>query len=376
MTHKTLSETELGAQGSGQAFQCARCGMCLTACPVFAETGNEANCARGRVQLLRGLIEGHLELTDNLRDRIYACLGCNACNANCPSGVDVEELIHEARAAMRRKGVELPSLQEILRGNLAGDGNPFGEPRAARGAWLPEALRRPHPAPVVFHAGCSISYANSRTGKMALRLLEKAQADFTLMGDEEECCGDPLIRLGELTLARELQERNKARFRRFGVKRIVTPCAGCVKSFRREYREFESMHLVEWLAELIRDGKLRPEKPFPKRVIYFDGCDIGRHIGCYEPPREILRAIPGLELLEFTKNRQFGQCCGGPMMSNDPDMAKRIAGRRVQEAVDRGAEIIAAACPTCFIALRDGGSLIGQRIDVQDVIGLLYKSLA
>ena len=370
-----VGANDLSAKEVEQTFKCARCGLCMMACPLFGETGREAMCARGRVQLLRALIEGDLELTGNLRDKIYACLGCNACNQHCPSGVNLEELMQEARAVLRAKGVELPSLQEALRGNLAGDGNPFGEKRGERGAWLPEDRRAPRASETCVHAGCAISYANTRTGRMVLRILEKAGADFTLMGSEEECCGDPLVRLGETRLARELQERNKARFRRYGVKRIVTPCAGCIKSFRRYYPEFESLHIVEWIAQLIRDGKLKPSRPVVKKVIYFDGCDIGRHLSIYEPPREILRAIPGLTLLEFPKNREFAQCCGGPMMSNDPLMAKNIAAKRVREALAAGAEIIAPACPTCFIALRDGAKHINQRMDVQDVVSLLFKSL-
>lgn len=375
MTDTKLTAEDLGAEETCALYQCARCGLCMSACPVYGETSREAMCARGRIQLLRGVVEGDLELTANLRDKIYACLGCNACNANCPSGVDVEELINEARAIMRRKGIELPSLEQHLRGNLAGDGNPYGEPRGDRGAWLPEELRNPHKSDVCIHAGCAVSYANTRVGKMIVRILEAADVDFTFMGSEEECCGDPLVRLGETEEARALQERNKDRFRKYGVKRIVTPCAGCVKSFRRQYREFESLHMVEWLAELIREGRLQPTRPVEKKVIYFDGCDMGRHIGIYEPPREILDAIPGLERLEFDKNRQQGQCCGGPMMSNNPEMAKAIAGRRVREALDKGAEAIAPACPTCFINLRDGAKHIGEKIDVQDVIALLYKSI-
>lgn len=356
-------------------FNCGSCGLCVLSCPIFQETGRESDGSRGRIQLLRALIEGKLEITDNLRDKIYACLGCNSCTANCPSGVNVEELINEARAALREKGVELPTLQETLRGNLAGDGNPFGEKRGDRGAWLPEALRTPRESETCIHAGCAISYANTRVGKTVLRVLDKADIDFTLMGSEEECCGDPLERLGETALADGLHERNEERWRKYGVKRIVTPCAGCVKSIRRSHPDYEVLHIVEWVAELIADGRLKPTKPIAKKVVYFDGCDMGRHADIYEPPRDILKAIPELELIDYDKNRQFAQCCGGPMMANNPDMSKSIAGKRVAEALAKGAETIATACPTCFISLRDGARYTNQRVEIQDVMSLLYKSL-
>ena len=118
-----------------------------------------------------------------------------------------------------------------------------------------------------------------------------------------------------------------------------------------------------------------PVKPVQKRVIYFDGCDMGRHAGIYDPPREILKAIPGLQLLEFDKTREQGQCCGGPLMSNDPTLAGRIAEHRSREAADKGADAIATACPTCLINLRGGAKAAETKLDVQDVVSLLYRSV-
>ncbi len=375
MSEVTVTEDQLNQEQVDQTFLCSRCGMCVTACPTYQETGDETMCSRGRVQMLRGLLEGKIELNDNLRDKLYTCLGCNACTANCPSGVDLEEIVNETRAALRDLGVDLPTLQEALRGNLAGDGNPFGEERGDRGAWLPENLRKPHKSENCIHAGCAISYASSKTGKLILRILDKTGVDYTFMGDEEECCGDPLIRIGERELAEQLQGRNRARLHHYGVKRVITPCAGCLKTLRRDYDEFESFHIVEWVANLIEEGKIKPAKPIEKRIIYFDGCDMGRHAGVYDPPREILKSIPGIELVEYDKNRNFAQCCGGPLMSNDPDMAQSIASKRIEEAAAKEADLIATACPTCFINLKGGAKQAGQRMDIQDVMALLYKSL-
>ena len=375
MSDTKITAQDLGPRDVEQAYLCARCGWCMQACPTFGETGRESMGARGRVQLLRGLIEGQLDLTDNLLRVVYACLGCNACSVNCPSGLDVEELISQARAAIRRKGVELPALLEALRGHLDRHGNPFGLNRAERSVWLPAHLRQPRESETCIHMGCSVSFANNRVGKMILRILDRCGLDFTLMGDDEECCGDPLVRLGETPLAGELQERNKARFRRWGVKRVVTPCAGCVKSLRRHYGEFESLHVVEWIAQLIPEGRIKPQKPLHKRIIYFDACDMGRHAGIYDPPRQILQAIPGVDLIEYDKTRDFGQCCGGPLMSADPEMARSIAAKRVAEALDKGAEIIASACPTCFINLRGGAQRLNNHLAVHDVMSLLYNSL-
>jgi Fe-S oxidoreductase len=197
-----------------------------------------------------------------------------------------------------------------------------------------------------------------------------------MLGDEERCCGDPYIRVGEYELAKEIIENNITDYKRLGIKRIITPCAGCLKCFKHHYgSDFEILHTTEVLKELIDEGKIKPSKELKRKIVYFDGCDIGRHSGVYEPPRDILKAIPGVELIEFSSNRIDSKCCGGPFMSGYPDLAKQIASRRIQEAISIGAEAIAVACPTCLVNLKEGAVLIGESIDIQDVTTLLFRTL-
>lgn len=368
----------LATKQTEELFRCMKCGNCREVCPVFIETGDEAMVARGRVRLLKAYLEGELELTDGLRDRIYTCLNCNACRIKCPCGIEVDEVIETSRGGMVKAGKALPDPQQALRERLESESNPFGEKQAERGAWLPEAYRKPRSAPIVFHAGCAVSYANNRLGKMVLRIVEQTDADFMLMGDEEQCCGDPMLRMGEVEKAEAQFRRNIEEYRKWDVETIVTPCAGCVKSFKRHYAEpggFRVMHVIEWLADRIRQGQLRPQKEIAKRVAYFDGCDLGRHSDVYEPPREVLRAIPGVELIEFPAHHDMSRCCGGPMMASDPQMATSIAAKRVREALDVGADVIAVACPTCLINLKEGANALGERMDIQDVTALLHRSV-
>ncbi|MCX8038107.1 MAG: (Fe-S)-binding protein, partial [Candidatus Sumerlaeia bacterium] len=212
-----------------------RCGNCREVCPVFLETGHEAMVARGRVQLLKAFLEGQIELTDGLRDRIFACLNCDACRITCPCGIEVNEVILATRRAMFEAGKPLPDPHRQLRERLYGEQNPFGQKQAERGAWLPEKYRKPRGAPMLLHAGCAISYANNRVGKMILQILEMAGAEFTLLGDDEECCGDPILRMGDLEGAKRQRERNLAEYRKYDVETVVTPCAGCLKMFKHFY---------------------------------------------------------------------------------------------------------------------------------------------
>jgi len=380
-----------------------KCGNCREVCPVFLETGHEAMVARGRVQLLKALLEDRLDLSDGLRDRIYACLNCNACYVTCPCGIEVDELIHASRVAMLRAGKPLPDGQKLLRERIIGEQNPFGQKQSERGVWLPEKYRKPRRSPVVLHAGCAISYANNRVGKMVLAILESAGADFMMMGDDEQCCGDPILRMGDEEGAEAQRHRNVVEYRKWGVETIVAPCAGCLKVFKHFYtgqvgklsdmsdpsdpsdasdlsvsdrvHDFRVLHTLEWFADLIAAGQLQPKQTLAKRIAYLDGCDIGRHSGVYEAPRQVLRAIPGVQLIEFPAHHESSRCCGGPLMAGDPEMAASIASKRVREALDSGAEMIAVACPTCFINLKEGANRLGVRMDIQDVTALLHRAV-
>jgi heterodisulfide reductase subunit D len=353
-----------------------KCGNCREVCPVFQETQDESMVARGKIRLIKAFLEGDLDLTDRFQNKIFQCLNCNACVTTCPCGIEVDEVILAARSEMRRAGKALPESQQRVRDNISKMLNPFGESREERGAWLPPELRKAKPSPNLFHAGCAISYASARTGKAIIRILQGIQYDFTTLGDEERCCGDPYVRMGEDELAHEIIEQNRADYKRLGVERIITPCAGCLKFFKKHYgNDFQILHTSELFAELIEQGRIKPSKELNRKIIYFDGCDIGRHSGVYEPPRAVVRSLPGVELLDFPSNRENGQCCGGPFMSGYPELAKKIASERVRQAKALGAEVIAVACPTCLVNLKEGAALIGETIDIQDITTLLFRSL-
>ena len=357
-------------------IRCMKCGNCQNTCPVYTVTMMESKVARGRIRLIKAVMKGELELTDGVQESLLTCLQCDACRVTCPPGVPVNDLILEAKAAMFKKGKALPENTDRIRMNIKEQSNPFSQPKAERGAWLPLELKKPRPAKYLLHAGCAISYAQSRIGKAVIRILQQTGVDFTLLGDSEECCGDPLIRMGDMAQAEEQMARNKAAWRKLGVEYVVTPCAGCFKAMKEHYADtITPLHVTQLFAQLIRDGKLKLTKPLPKKIIYFDGCDIGRHSGVYEEPREVLKAIPALTLLEFTMNREEAVCCGGPLLGSYPDLAKKIASERVREAQNLGADILVVACPTCLLNLKEGANEAGIRMDIQDLNALIMRAL-
>ncbi len=357
-----------------EVIRCMKCGSCRETCPVFLITQDESQVARGKIRLIKAVIDGQLELTDRFQEKIYNCLNCNACVITCPSGVEVDDLITAAREGMVNAGKPLPEAQSRVKAFVVDRMNPFGEAREERGSWLPAALQTPRPSRNLYHAGCAVSYATSRTGKALIRILQSIGLDFTSMGNQERCCGDPYFRMGEETLGRELVEQNIADYKRLGVETIFTSCAGCLKAFKKHYGDtFRVLHVTQMFASLLKEKKLVLGKSLPKKIVYFDGCDIGRHSNVYEEPREVLRAIPGATIVDFPANRENGRCCGGPLMPSHPDLAKRIAAERIAEAKALGVDIIAVACPTCLVNLKEGGRLVEGAPEIHDVVALVHR---
>ncbi len=361
---------------SEDIVRCMKCGNCQNTCPVFSVTLQESRVARGRIRLLKAVINGEIELTDGVQESLMTCLQCDACSLTCPPGVPVNELLLKAKEAMLRAGKPLPVIQKGINQGIRSEANPFSQPRTERGAWLPPELRRPRAAEYLLHAGCAISYASNRIGKAVIRIMEQAGLDFTLMGDLEECCGDPLYRMGDVDAGEKQVNRNKEEWAKLGVKFVVTPCAGCFKAFKEHYGDdIVPLHITQLFARLISEGKLVFTKPFKKKVIYFDGCDIGRHGKVFDEPRQVLSAIPGLTLMEYTQNRENSVCCGGPILGSHPDLARKIAAGRVREAQDLGADILAVACPTCMLNLKEGANYAGLKLDIQDMNAIVMRAL-
>jgi glycolate oxidase len=291
----------------------------------------------------------------------------------CPTGIDYCDVISELRRDIAGKGL-LPESQVNSRNILAEHGNPFAQKDDERGGWVPKGIEIGREANDLYFVGCSASFGSNRIPKSALVAIESAGHDITLLGSGEACCGFPLFRMGDDEGGRKMMERNISAFRHVSAKRIIASCPGCYKTLKGELpEEFTVLHMEELLAELVKAGSLKFTKPLKKKAIYSDGCDLGRHSGVYDPPREILRAIPELELLEYDYNRENAACCGGPVASHNPDLAHKIAADKVREAADKGVDMIVTSCPMCFVNLKEGAKVAGIKMDVQALPMLLVK---
>lgn len=354
-------------------YTCASCGYCRFGCPVYKEVGLESASVRGKCLLLKDFLEGRIEYSDKIRDALYMCAQCENCKVNCPTGVDFVAMTKWVREELLKAG-QITEGQEMLRKIIAEKGNPFNEPSQERGAWAGSKFPVGKKCENLYFVSCTASYSLNRIAKSIFKVLEEADFEFTLLGEKEKCCGNPLLGLGEYDKARELMYANVAAFDELGVKTIFTGCPGCYKVLKHYYpHRYRVLHIVQLIDELIRQGRLVFDKELKKKIVYFDGCDLGRHCGIYEEPRNVLRAIPGVELIELDFNRDQAVCCGGPITASYPELSARIASRTVKEAVEKGADMLVAACAACLLNFKEGSKWANLKIDIQDIMLLLPK---
>lgn len=357
-----------------EIYTCASCGYCRFNCPVYKVLGFESATVRGKMLVMKKILEGKMKFTPEMVDSIYMCAQCEGCKVACPNNIDFVAITKYLRQEMVDQGL-LPESFKMVRENLATLSNPYGEPLDQRGAWLPSKVREePKQSENLYFVGCTSSYSLNRIPKSVTRILDKSKFDYTVLGDNELCCGSPMFRMGETEMAMGMVQQNVENIRRLGVNTIFASCAGCYSAMKHNYPdEFEYLHVTELFEKMLNDGTLTFRKPFKKRAIYYDGCDLGRHAGVYEAPRNVLKAIPELELIEFDYNRENAMCCGGPLSSGYPDLAHNIAVRAVLEAHEKNADMIITACAACLVNFKEGAQIAGIQMDVQDIPMILVR---
>jgi len=304
-------------------------------------------------------------------DVLWACTTCRACEEQCPVMISyVDKIVDMRRNLVLVKGEFPPELAGPFQG-MEVNGNPWNLARIDRGNWaeglgIPTMEEFPQ-APVLFWVGCAASY-DDRAKKIArstARLLKTAGVDFAILGQEEGCTGDPARRAGNEYLFAMLAEQNVETLNSYqeqgGIKTIVSTCPHCFNSLLNEYPDFggkyEVVHHSDFLLGLVAEEKLRPRERVEGRVVFHDSCYLGRYNDVYEQPRDILKSIPGVELVEVKQaNRQQGLCCGagGMQMFMEEQNKDRMNKRRTLQLLDTGASTIATACPFCTTMITDG----------------------
>lgn len=367
-------------------LKCVYCGQCRHVCPTFRQIGWESSSPRGKVKMIHGWLKGDLPLNDRLVEQIYYCAGCEHCAVECPSKVPVVDLIRDARKEVVKSGRgPLPPLK-AANDSILREKNVLDKPHNERMSWTEFegiTLESSGKAANVYFVGCMPSYWCSDVVASTIRILRDAKFDFDLIGGEEWCCGMPMIWSGEEDKAKEIMKHNVDKIHELGAKRVFTTCPGCYTTLTRDYpnileekNSFEVNHVVDVLYELLKENKLKLKNKTGKvAATYHDPCHIGRSYGKFEQARRIIKAIPGMELVEMKKNRQDANCCGGFLSTVSESLALAVGTTRIKDALDVQADLLVTACPQCYINLRRSAVEASAKIEVLDLTVLVAEAI-
>jgi len=411
---------------------CTRCSYCkwipfahvkswrfAKGCPSVDYKNFHTYSAGGRLNAALSLLESRSSYTDELRNIVYQCLLCGSCDVTCKVcryNMEVLETLRELRFKLVDDGQLLPQHKPLIE-SLRQEHNMMMKPRATRGQWA-EGLKvkdlTKEPAQVAFHAGCMLSFDEElrKVARASVSLLQNAGVDIGIMGKEEHCCGGSAYNMGYRAEFSKSANSNIAAWTKAGITTVVTSCSDCYYAFKRLYpvvgAKFEVVHVVELIDSLIKQGRIKLTKSIPMTVTYHDPCHLGRQgepyvpwkgtkkkvfgqitkheppkpryigaWGVYEPPRNILKAIPRLELVEMERIKEYAWCCGAGSGVREayPDFSSWTAGERVEEAKSTGAEALVTACPWCERNFIDAIAGNGQKMKVYDIVELVQQAI-
>ncbi len=390
-------------------------------CPSSKYFNFNTYSARGKFQLGQVLLDNYSELTEAAQDAIRSCMSCGACDVACKicrynlepleTNIALKEYVVENNKALPVEKEIMEQLKEeltMIRGKKKKDRLNWTE-----GLDLADATKED--VDVLFFAGCKYSYDEKlwESLKKAVNIIQKSGKKVGIMGNADMCCAGRAHQMG---FAKEFEERARANIKAFenaGIKLIVTPCSDCYHAFKRQYmrlgmKDIEVLHIVEYIEALINDGTVKFTREIPKTVTYHDPCHLGRLgepyeewkgkekkyfnqlqvweprrpryngiNGIYDAPRNIIKSIPGVKLVEMSRIREYSWCCGagGGCSESNPEFSSWTAGERVTEANSTGAEAIVTACPWCIDNLTGAEDEKGNTMEVIDILDLVSAAM-
>jgi Fe-S oxidoreductase len=388
-------------------------------CPSIAYHNFNSYSARGRYAVARSLLKGQSGYSDAVRDVVFTCLACGSCDVSCKVcryNLEPLEMVRELKFRLVEDGQGLPAHQAIIE-SLNKECNTMRQPRDGRGAWA-DSLDVPRvfseKAEVLFHAGCRFSYDPDLqpSARVAVQLLKSAGVNVGIMGEQEMCCAGRIYSMGYKNEFTRLARANITAWAKAGVKTVVTSCADGYHAFKRLYpklgAQVQVFHTVEFIDRLIKEGKLTFRSEVPLTVTYHDPCHLGRQgepyvpwngvekkiksqiivyepkrpryngaWGVYDPPRAVLKSIPGVQLVEMERIREYSWCCGasGGMREAYPEYAHWTAAERIAEAKATGAAALVSACPWCERNFMDAIGAQEDAMKVYDIVELVQQAI-
>jgi len=363
---------------------CMQCGMCTGSCPVFPKSKLNPRRLMLETAYLTSPLIMYPPLNIYEKSEVWDCTTCSTCSYRCPREVKPMDVIIGLRGLLVEQGRVPPTLSDALEG-VYKYGNPWGMSRSKRSDWAQDLkvkyASEGEKVDLLYFVCCAASY-DSRAQQVARAMVKNLNAlgiDFSMLGNKETCCGNEIYSLGEKGLFEELAESNLGLFDQYSVQNIITISPHCFHAFKNRYgRELPAKHYTQYFADLIDKGKVKFSGKIEKVVTFHDPCFLGKHNDIYDEPRKIIESIPGLRFVELSRSGKRSVCCeggGGRMWHDLP--GERLAEIRVREALDVGAEIIAAACPFCLLTFDDAIKTTGneEKIQVKDIMELVAEAL-
>ncbi len=336
----------------------------------------------------RMIHQAQLGLVDFESEEVWRCVTCGACVKRCPRGVEIIDIMRALRRVIAEVGVaKVPDSLRISVKNIYSLGNPQGEAREKRGDWARDRdIKIFTRGTDLLYLSCCVPAYDRKSRRIALAttdVLKKAGIDFGILGEKESCCGESVRKSGSETVFQSLAKSNIEAFKKSGVERIMVSSPHCYHSFKNEYPEFggkfEVTHATQYLWELIKEKKIEFNRELKKRVAYSDPCYLGRHNDIYDAPRDVLKSIPGLELVELPDFRQQAICCGGGggRIWMDTPKRERFSDLRLEQALELGADVLAVACPYCMLNFDDSVLTMGKEglIEIKDIVELVQEAI-
>jgi Fe-S oxidoreductase/nitrate reductase gamma subunit len=373
-----------------KALMTEKAPVLLKAAPVLtpvAETANPGNpvaCEQPAETTERKMIGDIIT-----EDVIWACTTCRACHEQCPVFIEPINKIIDMRRNLVLEQTQFPETAMGALRSMEQRGHPWRGTMATRTDWADglgiKPLSENKDVDILYWVGCTgaLEERNMKVANSVGKILKAAGVNFGILGNEETCCGEPARRIGNEYLYQTLAQQNIEILNNYGVKKIVTSCPHCFNTIKNEYPQFkgnfEVVHHTQFIADLLKQGKLTIAHTLDKKATYHDSCYLGRYNDVYQAPREILHRVSGTSPLEMKRHMKKGFCCGagGGRMWMEEQIGRRINQMRTEEAINTSAEILASACPYCLQMFEDAIKALEAegKIKAMDLAELVAASL-
>ncbi len=370
------------------AYTCAQCGYCVQECTLYSGRGWESASPRGKWYYLKRYSQGRLPLNEKMARTFLLCTTCKKCDNVCQTDLPIESLWESMRGELIASGrfKTFPPF-EMMGASYDMESNIWASFSENRDSWLPEDIDVLKEGSLGYWAGCTASYVEKDIAQGSVRILKEGGLEFVYLGEKETCCGIPFLMSGKWDLFEKAVRKNIEEIKGRGIKTLIASCPGCWVTLSHHYKqwaeklgiewEVEVKHISEVAAELLAENKLQFVNNIPMKITWHDPCHIGRHGGIYEAPREVLKAIPGITLVEMEHNREDALCCGSvlTLIGETKPTSEAIASKRLEEARQTEAQAIVTTCPCCEFQLRVWSQAAGSEMPVRDFASVVSEAL-